>query len=195
MACQGRCSFKVVNQLKKDIREKILKLLRNQKEEDRFKSSLVILDRLFATPEFKKAKTILFYASFDGEVDTFEMMARAKELGKKIALPTIIRGQDMFVPTLIDNPTTLEDGPYGIKQPPYHKDRLLANRDIDLCVVPGVAFDKKNHRLGRGAGYYDRFLKDLPEDLPTIGLAFRFQVVESLPTQAHDVPVSAVISN
>jgi 5-formyltetrahydrofolate cyclo-ligase len=185
----------VVNQLKKDIREKILNLLRNQKEEERFNGSLVILERLFATPEFKKAKTILFYASFDGEVQTFEMMVRAKELGKKIALPTIIRGQKKFVPTLIDNSLTLEDGPYGIKQPPYNKSRLLACAGLDLCVVPGVAFDEENYRLGRGAGYYDRFLTVLPEDLPTIGLAFRFQLVESLPRQAHDVPVSQVISN
>lgn len=185
----------MVQQRKKKIRETILDLLRNQKEEERFGNSLTILDRLWMTPEFKKAKTILFYASFDGEVETFEMMMRAKEIGKKIALPTIIREQKIFVPTLIDNFATLEDGPYGIKQPPYDNHRLLAAENLDLCVVPGVAFDKKNYRLGRGAGYYDRFLKILPTDLPTVGLAFRFQLLESLPRQAHDVPVSFVISN
>ena len=65
-----------------------------------------------------------------------------------------------------------------------------------MVVVPGVAFDKKNNRLGRGKGYYDRFLKMLPFSTPTIGLAFDFQIVENLPVkEPHDVPVSQVIYN
>ena len=67
--------------------------------------------------------------------------------------------------------------------------------EIDLSIIPGVAFDKKNHRLGRGAGYYDRFLSSLPRKIPSIGLAFDFQIVASFPLQEHDVPVSRVITN
>jgi 5-formyltetrahydrofolate cyclo-ligase len=185
----------VIQQLKKEIRGRILRLLRNQKEEERVRSSLAILAQLFATPDFIKANKVLFYASFAGEVETFEMMKRARELGKIIALPTIIQGQTKFVPIVIDNFLELEDGPNGIKQPPYNTKRQLALTDIDLCVVPGVAFDKENYRLGRGAGYYDRFLSELPKTIPTFGLAFRFQLVESIPKQAHDVPVRCVISN
>ena len=69
-----------------------------------------------------------------------------------------------------------------------------AGDDIDLIVVPGVAFDKKNIRLGRGHGYYDRFLSGLPKRTKTIGLAFDFQVLEDLPQDPHDVPVSTIIT-
>lgn len=181
---------------KSDIREKILNLLRNQKEEDRIRKSLVILERLFATPEFQRSKVILFYASFDGEVDTFEMMKRSQKLGKQIALPTILLDEKKINPMLIHNlEEDLEDGPYGIRQPRHDGSRHLGIPDIDLYVVPGLAFDKDNHRLGRGGGYYDRFLADLPQGSPCVGLAFDFQVVERLPSQEHDVPLSRIITN
>ena len=72
------------------LRKKILNLLRAQKEEERFRKSKSILKKLFAMREFKQARTILFYASFDGEVETFEMMKQAQRLGKKVALPVIL---------------------------------------------------------------------------------------------------------
>jgi 5-formyltetrahydrofolate cyclo-ligase len=66
--------------------------------------------------------------------------------------------------------------------------------DIDLIIVPGIAFDKKNVRLGRGHGYYDRFLCALPNKTRTVGLAFDFQVVEHLPQDSHDIPVWMTIA-
>jgi 5-formyltetrahydrofolate cyclo-ligase len=180
---------------KKEIRKKVLNLLRNQKEEERLRRSLVILEKLFALPQFQSSKTILFYASFDGEVETFEMMIQAKKIGKKIALPTILVNEKMILPALFDNFHDLETGPYGIKQPRVNKECLVAPEKLDLCVVPGVAFDRRGQRLGRGAGYYDRFLSSLPKDTPTVGLAFDFQMFDCLPGQPHDVPVSCVITN
>lgn len=187
---------RVTDTLKKTIRTRVLTLLRTQKEEDRLKKSLVILGKLFKAPEFVKAKSILFYASFDAEVETFEMIKQAKQLGKRIALPIILTKEKRIVPIGIENcEEDLELGPYGIKQPRYVKKRCISVEDIDLVVVPGVAFDKNNNRLGRGAGYYDRFLANLPQDIPTIGLAFDFQLVPRLPQQSHDRPVSRVIVN
>ena len=178
------------------IRKKILRLLRNQKEEDRLRKSLVILERLFGLPEFQSSKTILFYASFDGEVDTFEMMKRAQKLGKKIALPVILRDKRSIIPTLIQHlEKDLDDGPYGIKQPRHNKGKALNLKELDLVVIPGVVFDKNNYRLGRGAGYYDRFLAGLSKDVPSVGLAFDFQVIDRLPRQRHDMAVSHVLVN
>jgi len=174
-----------------------LDLLRSQKGEDRLTKSRAIAKKLFSTVEFQEAKTILFYASFDGEVETFNMMKQARKLGKRIALPKILENQRLFVPVLVEDlENDLVDGPYGIKQPNETLTDMVRLGDIDLVLVPGVAFDRHNNRLGRGAGYYDRFLSDLPSQIPTLGLAFDFQVIAILPHQReHDVAVSRVILN
>lgn len=172
-------------------------MLKSQKEEDRLKKSKVIQKKLFLTQEFKRAKTILFYASFNGEVETFRMIRQALRLGKKIALPLIQKRPKKIIPVLVQNlRTELTKGAHGICEPRLLDAKPLDVREIDLAIIPGVAFDCKNNRLGRGAGYYDRFLRDFPITTPTIGLAFDFQVVNALPfDKAHDVPVARVIAN
>ncbi len=179
------------------LRKKMINLLMNQKEEERSRKSQVILQRLFRVPEFLRARIILSYAAIKGEVDTFPMMRQAQSLGKKFGLTTILEDQKMLVPYLVENlEEELELGPYGITQPRSHNQSPLALEDIDLVIVPGTAFDKDNYRLGRGHGYYDRFLKRLPSQTPAIGLAFDFQMVNRLPhREEHDIPVSFVISN
>jgi len=186
----------VIQQEKSFIRKEILTRLKNQKEEDRAQKSRMIMQRLFADPEFQCSKTVLFYASFDGEVETFEMMKQSQKRGKQIALPIIRLRQKQIAPYLIHNlEDDLEEGPYGIRQPRMDRAISISLDEIDLSIVPGVAFDKRNHRLGRGAGYYDRFLSSLPREIPSIGLAFDFQIVASLSPQEHDISVSRVITN
>ena len=147
-------------------------------------------------PEFKKAATIMFYVPFDGEVNTIEMIKLAKQLGKKITLPKILRSQKEIVPTLVEClDSQLELGPYNIRQPKEGAHALDVNA-LDMVIVPGVAFDEHNLRLGRGGGYYDRFLCQLSAHIPTVGLAFDFQIVDQIPEQgSHDMAVSHVLSN
>ena len=181
--------------LKSTIRKKILSLLRSQKEEDRLRKSKVIQKKLFKTREFKEAKVVLFYASFDGEVETFRMMTQAQRLGKKIVLPSISKDQKKLNLSLVSNlKKGLVAGPYGIVEPKRSRS-FVHVKSVDLAVVPGIAFDKNNNRLGRGAGYYDRFLSGVSQTTRTFGLAFDFQIFQSLPHKKHDVPVSRVISN
>ena len=183
---------------KGQLRRIFLTLLRGQKKEDRLKKSKNILKKLFSTREFKNSQVIMFYSAFDGEVDTFEMMKQAQKLGKKIVLPTIIknRTQKRFHPTLIEDLSHLRLGPYGIKEPKATKGRWVGVDQINLIIVPGVAFDRSCHRLGRSQGYYDRFLGKVPSSIPTFGLAFDFQIIDHLPHQEpHDVRVSRVIVN
>lgn len=183
---------------KQELRQKVLTFLRKQKEEERLAKSLVILDKLLKKPEFRRALTILFYAAFDGEVDTFEMMRRALKLGKRIGLPYILRREKRMIPIVIRSiEEDLEIGHYGVKQPKRAPHvRTLTMKELDLVIVPGIAFDRHNYRLGRGQGYYDRFLQELPRGTPTIGLAFDFQIVDHLPPpEEHDVPVSSVLVN
>ena len=185
------------NDSKTVLRKKFLSLLRAQSDADRLKKSRQILQKLFSRQEFHGAKTVLFYASFDGEVETFDMIKQAQKLGKSTALPAIIKDQKKIVPTVVQNvEEELAIGAYGIKEHSQPLEKSLATDKIDLVVVPGLAFDRDNYRLGRGHGYYDRFLTSLSPRTPAIGLAFDFQIVDRLPhLEDHDHPVSCVIVN
>jgi len=187
---------KLLNTNKKEIRERISHLLNNQEEKERVRKSLIIENKLFKLAGFAKAKTILFYASFDGEVDTYQMIRKAQKLGKKIALPVIAKERRELLLALIGSvDESLQDGPYGIKEPILNETNQISADVIDFVVVPGVAFDKNRNRLGRGGGYYDRFLARLAKNIPTAGLAFDFQIVDQLPVERHDFAVTSLITN
>lgn len=181
---------------KQVVRKIILTLLKKQKEEDRIRKSTQIMEKLFRDPDFVHSKTVLFYASFAGEVETFEMMRQARNQGKNIVLPTVdVKTKSIFPKRVVNFEEDLEYGPYNIRQPNQDVAQDVDLKKIDLAVVPAVAFDRKNFRLGRGAGYYDRFLKRLPLHIPRIGLAFDFQILDDLPLQEHDLPVTRIITN
>lgn len=179
------------------LRKHILKLLRNQKEKERLTKSLAIEQKLFEVPSFKAAKTILFYASFDGEVSTESLVIKAKEMSKNVVLPKINRATNTITPYLVNNlDEDLIKGAYGIKEPNENKTKQMAAAEIDCAVIPGIAFDRSNYRLGRGGGYYDRFLPLLSQTAVIFGLAFDFQIVDQLPClEQHDFPVNHVVTN
>jgi len=179
---------------KEKIRRRILEKLNLQDKNLRLKNSLKIKKLLFESKEFKSAEVILFYLSFDGEVDTYSMIEDSLGMGKAIAVPFVERGEKDILPCLIKSISSksLKKGLYGIKQPKRFYPIDLER--IDLVIVPGVCFDKKGNRLGRGKGYYDRFLKKLSSSTKKIGLAFDFQILPSLPREPHDSCVDKIIS-
>jgi 5-formyltetrahydrofolate cyclo-ligase len=177
------------------LRPKFIELLKRQTEQERIAKSRLITDKFFQYDKVCKARTILFYASFEGEVDTFAMMEKAIQLKKRVALPIILRDQRKMIPTLTDNLEGLERGAYGICQPCLEASKEVPPSEIDVVVLPGLAFDKSNIRLGRGAGYYDRFLTTLPASTTFVGLCFDFQLVDCLPQEPHDIAVHRVLSN
>lgn len=184
----------MVEKIKSDLRKKILNRLKNQKEDERHRRSLVIRRKLLALPEFRRARVLMFYVSKDGEVETRPMIEAALLRGKVVLVPVInVRKSQMVVSEITDTNKDLVEGPYGIYQPKAHL-KVYHPRTIDLAVVPGIAFDRKRNRLGRGKGYYDRFLAGLRKDVPRIGLAFKFQVVKRLPTLSHDQPVTKLLT-
>ncbi len=185
----------MIQEKKRHIREKLLERLKNHKEDDRLKKSLKIGRKFFGLKEFLKAKTVLFYLSFDGEVDTVRMIKDTIKRGKRVAVPVIRRETKEMIPSLIrDLEAEVRTGPYGVRHPKEEYIRPISLKSIDLVVVPGLAFDETGNRLGRGMGYYDRFLSRLPKDVPTVGLAFDFQVLKDFPPlEPHDFSVSRVI--
>ncbi|MDD4953363.1 MAG: 5-formyltetrahydrofolate cyclo-ligase [Candidatus Omnitrophica bacterium] len=176
---------------KQRIRSKILLRLKAQKEEEREQKSYIIKKKLFGKGVFQKAKVVMFYIALAGEVDTEEMIKEAQKSGKIVCVPTCNKNRNQMSPCVLDEHAKLKKGPYGVCEPVRRKP--LRFKDLELVIVPGVAFDKKGRRLGRGKGCYDYFLRRLPEDTPTLGLAFDFQILPYIPTTLHDVSVNKVI--
>ena len=136
----------------------------------------------------------MFYVGKQEEVQTEEMIAAARKLGKRILVPAVLVGKKTMIASEVTNSQRLSCGPYGIRQPKTRHMPSVPGNKIDLVLVPGLAFDRQGRRLGRGAGYYDRFLADLKAGIPRIGLAYRFQVLNKLPAASHDIRLSKVIS-
>ena len=180
-------------QTKPGVRALMRHRLQNQKEVQRLKKSFSVKEKLFKLVEFINARTILFYLSMSEEVETWRMIEKAIVLGKNVATPFLTRSGTQLIPAaLTDCSVSVQTGPYAICQPRHL--RPLPIRMIDLIIVPALAFDKKGNRIGRGKGYYDRFLHSLPRTIPTVGLAFDFQVFDRLSCiEPSDFPVDKVL--
>jgi 5-formyltetrahydrofolate cyclo-ligase len=168
----------------------MIEKLRTQKEDTRTEKSTCIKQRLFRNRRFRQAKTVMFYMSFGGEVKTEEMIRDAQKLGKKVVVP-VCTGNRIMRPCVLKAGQALLPGPYGIREPVVK--RPVSLRCLDLVVVPGLAFDAHGRRLGRGKGYYDRFLQKIPTGVPAIGLAYDFQILPVIPTTTLDRNVHKVI--
>ncbi|MFH1594718.1 MAG: 5-formyltetrahydrofolate cyclo-ligase [Candidatus Omnitrophota bacterium] len=179
---------------KTQIRKELLHKLYNQPKEEGLQKSSIIKKKLFSLAEFKIAKIVMLYVSMSTEVRTEEIIDEALGMGKRVVVPRCA-SRDKIVPKEItDRRADLEISTYGIYEPLENRKNVKLDL-IDLVVIPGVAFDEENMRLGRGKGYYDRFLEKLPGGTVTVGLAFDFQIVKDLPQDSHDKPVSQVITN
>ncbi|MFH1782938.1 MAG: 5-formyltetrahydrofolate cyclo-ligase [Candidatus Omnitrophota bacterium] len=184
---------------KEKIRLEMKNRLNNQTVLERRKKSTLIQKKLFSKFEFKTSKCIMLYVSKGtGEVETAPIIKKAIKEGKKIVLPITLVKEKRLKPVLFDDSRdSLKKSSYGVYEPIRQKQdiRPVKLKDIDLVIVPGLAFDKKNNRLGRGKGYYDNFLKNLDEDTPKIGLGFDFQVLRKIPTTKNDFSLTKVIHN
>jgi 5-formyltetrahydrofolate cyclo-ligase len=175
--------------LKKEIRKKVLFTRDNMRPGDRTAKSREIEERLFSLPEFKAARTILFFASFRSEVDTGSMIRRALAFGHRVVLPRV-KGAELELLEISDLDRDVTPGAWGIPEP--HEPRPVRLEEIDLIIVPGAAFDCRGNRLGYGAGFYDKLLPAFPK--MTVALAFDLQIVPHVPADLHDVPIKKIIT-
>ena len=170
----------------------LLRQLKTQKEEARRRKSDVIQRKLFRLAVFRKAKTVLCYVSLSYEVKTRRLIERMLEIGKRVVVPKV-RGRALALSEIRDPERDLVSGAFGVLEPSPRAWRPVGVKDLDVVVVPGLAFDRRGHRLGHGHGYFDRLLGRLPEDTPTVGLCFDFQLLDRLPTDPHDQAVRTVV--
>lgn len=144
-----------------------------------------IARRVSALKAYESARIVLCYHSAGGEVDTMQLIERMRSDGKTVCLPAII-GKGVMEARRMD---CLVPGPYGI---PCPEGPVIPPEAIDLLLVPGLAFDKSCQRLGRGGGYYDRYLPECRGE--KVGLAFDCQVVECLPLSKHDAQLDMLVT-
>jgi 5-formyltetrahydrofolate cyclo-ligase len=160
--------------------------------------SASIAKRVFGLNEFKSSRTVMCYMDFRNEVMTAGIIERCLGLGKKVVLPKVLRtedGTELLVPYEIsDLSRDIRTGSYGIEEPAGDVLCKTGYNDIDLVLVPGVAFDCRMHRLGYGAGFYDRFLPKTRNECIKAGLAFEIQMVDNILSEAHDVSMDMVIT-
>lgn len=147
-----------------------------------------ILAVLEAHPAFETASTVLLYHSLPDEVDTHAFIEKWCRQ-KKILLP-VVRGNDLEL-RRYTSPDDLATGAFGILEPVG--DPFTDYSSIDFIAVPGVAFDRRGNRLGRGKGYYDRLLPHLPQAYRA-GICFPYQWVEEVPAEPFDIPMHSVIT-
>lgn len=150
--------------------------------------SLPIMQQVETLKEFQQAQTILLYWSMDDEVQTHDFVNKWYQQ-KRLLLPCV--DGDNLLLRQYTGPECLQAGEqFGIGEPtgPVFTDL----ESIQMIIVPGVAFDCHNNRMGRGRGFYDRLLKSTPNAFK-VGVAFNFQMVALVPTQEFDVPMNAVI--
>jgi len=187
---------------KREIRTQAIAIRRQQQDKDRL--SRVICDRLAVVPEYAAARTVMFYVDFDDEVRTRHFFPVAWRQGKRIVVPYCVPGPpaareaDRIELFPLENMDELAAGTWGILEPKLalrnRHDRQVDARELDLIVVPGVAFDRTGGRVGHGKGYYDRLLAEVRPDAALVALAFECQLFATVPMQPHDVAMHKVIT-
>ena len=182
----------VIYSVKNEIRRRILRNRNALSASEIFKRSLVIQRRVMNLPQYKSATIIGAYFPIGSEVRTEYLIRSALDSQKVVLLPKVtsdkIAFSRVFEADLRDN--KLVQGRFRILEPP--RSSYNAQKNIDLLIVPGIAFDKYGNRIGYGKGYYDRFMKQ-NDFLFSIGLGFRFQVLDdTLPCCEFDQRLHAI---
>ncbi|HTA76460.1 MAG TPA: 5-formyltetrahydrofolate cyclo-ligase [bacterium] len=142
---------------------------------------------------FKKAKRIAAFCSVGNEISTKLILEGVLSSGKELYLPKTDKGQTLVQFIGVKDLTKLVTGPFEILEP--SAGTALPPDQIDLILVPGLAFDARGHRLGYGQGYYDRYLPLLRPGCFTLGIAYSFQIIDKMPNAEHDIPVNAVLTD
>jgi 5-formyltetrahydrofolate cyclo-ligase len=165
---------------------------------NKLETSDAILAKFFALPEYASAKTVMVYVDAGSEVKTRHALPRFLADGKTVVVPWCVVETNTLELFKLEAIEELVEGAYKILEPKAEL-RLLPEKrvqpeQLDLVMVPGTAFDAKGGRMGQGKGYYDRLLAGVRKDVPLVALAYECQVFDAIPTDAHDVPMHAVLT-
>lgn len=174
------------------LRNETLMIMKNMNPSDHASRSAAIMEKLIASKEYEIAQTIGITISRFPEVDTQILIEAAWKSGKQVAVPKCIpstREMDFRIITSFED---LETVYMDLQEPAMDRTETIEKKQIDLQIVPGVAFSREGYRIGFGGGYYDRYLTDFPGTC--ISLAFNIQTGKTVPVEDHDIPVDMIIT-
>ena len=179
---------------KKDLRTRLKANLAALSADEIHERSRQACNLLVAQPEFERSEIVMVFLSLPTEISTAPLVLRAWQEGKRVLAPRVSWEQRRMMPVEIRSLTEdIEDTRWNLRQPLQGDPVPLSM--IDLVVVPGLGFDDAGNRLGRGRGFYDRFLVHSEFAGSTCAVAFEEQVVEAIPADSHDIRVDMLITD
>ncbi len=176
---------------KKTVRQSMLARRRILAASEVKSASLMVQSRFIASDEFARADVLALYAPIHNEVDTAAVFAAARSSAKTVLYPTVSGTGIEFRPVI--DLEELRKGAFGIPEPPESRE-LYNPLDIDLIVIPGVAFDLAGKRVGYGKGYYDKTLHFVEGRKKLVGFCYEFQLVEEIKDEPHDVRMDLLVT-
>ena len=174
---------------KAELRSRVRDLKKAAAREDMEAQSLAVCHRVMRLPRWREARTVLLYHALPDEVDTQRLLEAALREGKTVLLPVVV-GDEL---ELRCYEGTLCEGAFHILEPTSSSPLFDRYADIDLALIPGMGFDDRGHRLGRGRGYYDKLLSHC-QGVYKVGICFGFQRCGEVPFEPHDILMDEVIS-
>jgi 5-formyltetrahydrofolate cyclo-ligase len=188
----GHTAGPALREIKRALRARVLAARDALEPADRSAAAQAIVQRITALPAYRTARALLVTLPFGSEWDTRPLVGIALAATKTIVLPRVNTRTRMLELHAIADPTMdVVPGHLGIPEPRVSCP-LVAHAEIDVVIVPGVAFDAAGRRLGYGGGYYDRLLPLLSPDVPRIAGAFELQVIAEVPAAPHDLRVDCI---
>ena len=180
---------------KTETRRHLRQVLAGLSDADRHAKSLAACALVTASPQFKAARTVMLFLSTPMEVDTAPLALRAWQAGKCVAVPKVSWDARRMVPFEITSLSSdqLHTMNYGVREPVGGCPVVIG--EIDLVIVPGLGFTEDGHRIGRGMGFYDRFLAQSDFLGVSCGLAFEEQIVPNIPMLAHDMVLNMIATD
>lgn len=175
------------------LRKTIIKKRRSINEEERRRKNAAIERNILSLPVYKDSETIMMYMNYWDEVDTGGIAEDTLLDGKRLVIP-LCKGE-MIIPSEIKRlEEDVQIGMFGIREPRPGNFKPVPPKDIDIVLVPGVAFDAQGNRIGFGKGFYDRFLPQLRDNVTIIGLAYSCQIVDHIDAEEHDFTMSLLVT-
>lgn len=180
--------------IKKDLRKSMLQkrehlsLLEVQGKSHQINQQIIILST------YHSAKTILTYLPIKNEPETLPTIKNAWIQKKQVLIPVTQTNNKTLILSKLENLKELTKGYYGIPAPKPEYLRPVSSDAVDICFIPGLAFDRQGYRLGYGGGYFDRFLPQLRPDCLKVALAYDFQVLDYIPKTKLDIPIDIIIT-